>query len=556
MNLRVAIYSRYSSDLQSDASIEDQIRLCTEKAGAENWSIINCYTDAGISGASLMRPGIQALLQAAMNGEFDILLAEAMDRLSRDQEDIAGLYKRMEFAGVKIITLSEGEISSLHIGLKGTMNALFLKDLADKTHRGLRGRVENGKSGGGIGYGYRVAKQFDAVGEPLKGEREINEEQAAVIRRIFHEYAVENKSPRTISAQLNQEGIPGPSGKAWGTSTIYGNRHRGTGIINNELYNGKLVWNRQKFMKDPQTRRRVTRCNPASEWIIHEVPHLRIVPEELWNAAKGRQKQLDRKKTAYWKKRRPQYLFSGLIKCGVCGSGYSKLNSTQYGCSASRNKGLAVCGNRKTIKRETLENYVLEALETRLMRDDLVKVFCEEYRQHLNTLHKAHNSALELAQRELKTIEKERGNLIQALKDGIPAALVKDDLERVTNRQSELETAVNTQPELKPLIHPAMALRYRETIGKLRNALHQNDSHHQAAERLRAVVEKIVLSPNNEKKGGLQIDLYGHLAGILNLASGDEGYLGENTLATQLPLLATESNNESKVDKSGSGGQI
>ena len=137
MTKRVSIYARYSSDLQSDASIEDQIRLCTEKANASSWEIRNSYTDAAISGASLLRPGIQSLMIAAMNGEFDILLCEALDRLSRDQEDIAGLYKRMEFAGVKIFTLSEGEISSLHIGLKGTMNAMFLKDLADKTRRGL-----------------------------------------------------------------------------------------------------------------------------------------------------------------------------------------------------------------------------------------------------------------------------------------------------------------------------------------------------------------------------------------------------------------------------------
>jgi DNA invertase Pin-like site-specific DNA recombinase len=72
-----------------------------------------------------------------------------MDRLSRDQEDIAGLFKRMAYANVEIVTLSEGEVTHLHVGLNGTMNALFLKDLADKTRRGLRGRVELGKSGGG-----------------------------------------------------------------------------------------------------------------------------------------------------------------------------------------------------------------------------------------------------------------------------------------------------------------------------------------------------------------------------------------------------------------------
>ena len=200
MTQRACIYARYSSDLQSDASIEDQIRLCSEKASSEGWTIGNCYTDAGLSGASLMRPGIQALLSAAMNGEFDVLLAEALDRLSRDQEDIAGIFKRMEFAGVKIITLSEVDISSLHIGLKGTMNALFLNDLADKTRRGLRGRVENGKSAGGIAYGYKVVKRFNTQGEALRGDREIDEDQAGIIRRIFHEYGFENKSPKAIAA--------------------------------------------------------------------------------------------------------------------------------------------------------------------------------------------------------------------------------------------------------------------------------------------------------------------------------------------------------------------
>src|SRR5690606_24458109 len=115
---RVGIYARYSSDLQSDTSIEDQRRLCSDRARSKDWEVVEHYGDAGLSGASLVRPGIQALIADALAGKFDIVLAEALDRLSRDQEDIAGVYKRMEFAGVKIVTLSEGEVSSLHIGLK------------------------------------------------------------------------------------------------------------------------------------------------------------------------------------------------------------------------------------------------------------------------------------------------------------------------------------------------------------------------------------------------------------------------------------------------------
>ena len=100
--------------------------------------------------------------------------------------------------GFSLITLGEGEIGPLHIGLKGTMNALFLKDLADKVRRGLRGRVEAGRSGGGNAYGYDLIRSFDAKGEPLRGGRTINAVEAAVVREIFSRYAA-GESPRGIA---------------------------------------------------------------------------------------------------------------------------------------------------------------------------------------------------------------------------------------------------------------------------------------------------------------------------------------------------------------------
>ena len=130
-----------------------------------------------MSGATLLRAGFQALMRDALNRRFDVVLAESLDRFSRDQEDTAGLFKRLTFAGVNIVTLAEGDITHLHIGFKGTMNALFLKDLAEKTHRGLRGRIEDGKSAGGLCYGYRVVKTLNA-GTVTTGEREIEPEEA------------------------------------------------------------------------------------------------------------------------------------------------------------------------------------------------------------------------------------------------------------------------------------------------------------------------------------------------------------------------------------------
>ncbi|MCG8356286.1 MAG: recombinase family protein [Kiloniellales bacterium] len=101
--LSVALYARYSSDNQRDASIEDQWRLCRERAEREGWKVVDSYSDRSISGASLIRPGVQALMQDAQAGRFTLVLAESLDRISRDQEDIAGVYKRLTFAGVRMV---------------------------------------------------------------------------------------------------------------------------------------------------------------------------------------------------------------------------------------------------------------------------------------------------------------------------------------------------------------------------------------------------------------------------------------------------------------------
>lgn len=124
MPIRAVIYVRYSSENQREASIEDQVRLCRERSELEGWELAGVFHDAAVSGGSTFRRrGYNALLEGAQSGRFEVVVAEALDRLSRDQEDVAALFKQMQFAGIKIITLAEGEISALHVGLKGTMNA-------------------------------------------------------------------------------------------------------------------------------------------------------------------------------------------------------------------------------------------------------------------------------------------------------------------------------------------------------------------------------------------------------------------------------------------------
>jgi site-specific DNA recombinase len=153
--VRAGAYARYSSDSQRDESIDDQVRICRTEIERNGWGLVQVYADAALSGASTFRPGYQKLLQDASAGALDVVVAESLDRLSRDLADVATLYKHLSFLGVRLWTVAEGLITDLHVGLKGTMNALYLKDLAQKTRRGLRGRIEAGKSAGGNSQGYR-----------------------------------------------------------------------------------------------------------------------------------------------------------------------------------------------------------------------------------------------------------------------------------------------------------------------------------------------------------------------------------------------------------------
>jgi DNA invertase Pin-like site-specific DNA recombinase len=171
------------------------------------------YCDRAISGATTLRPDYQRLLSDARQKTFDVVVAEGLDRLSRDPEATAAFYKLATFQKIQIQTVAEGEVNDLHVGLKGTMNALFLKDLAIKTHRGIEGRVRQGRSEGGRAYGYRATRA--AGGEAERGTRIIVDCEAKIVRRIFERFAA-GLSPRAIARELNGDDTAAGDGVAAG----------------------------------------------------------------------------------------------------------------------------------------------------------------------------------------------------------------------------------------------------------------------------------------------------------------------------------------------------
>ena len=516
----VALYARFSSDQQREASIGDQMRVCRAFAVRQGWPVVQEYADHAISGATLLRAGFQALMRDALAHKFDVVLAESLDRFSRDQEDTAGLFKRLSFHGVRIMTVAEGEIGHLHVGLKGTMNALYLQDLADKTRRGLRGRVEAGKSGGGLSFAYRVVRPIGRDGIVTIGERAIDPDEAAVVVRIFREFAA-GRSPQAIAKELNAERVAGPGGRTWGPSTLHGHAKRGTGILNNENYVGRRVWNRQRFLKDPETGRRVARLNPEADWIVTEVPELRILPDELWKAVKARQ-QRTREVVAtagnIGRALRPLHLFSGLIRCGDCGSSYVVYSTHRLACSGRRERG--ICTNRLSIRRDELEARVLAALQTRFFESAPFQVFCEEFTAAVNQARMTHRASLSSATRELDRVRRDIQHVVDAICQGVQGAEVKDRMAELQDKKEALLTKLAATDQPPPLLHPNMADRWRKAITALRDALADDRSDAEARQEVRQMVEEIRLTPRD---GVLAIDVKGQLAAMLTAASpGDD----------------------------------
>ena len=282
----------------------------------------------------------------AQAGQFDVVVTEAIDRLGRNLSDVARCFDQLGFRGIQLHTVSHGHVTQIQVGVMGMMAQMQLSDLAEKTRRGLLGRARAGKSTGGLAYGYDIVPP--PPGTQAAGDRRINPEQAAIVRRIFHDYAA-GKAPRTIAADLNRDGLPGPSGRPWGDTTIRGQMDRGNGILNNTLYIGQMSYNRCSYVKDPATGKRVARPNAVDQYEIVSVPELRIIEDEHWQKVKARQKAVrtemgkDEHGNPLNRAHRRKFLLSGLLSCGCCGAPYAILAQDRYGCANRRSK--ATCDN-------------------------------------------------------------------------------------------------------------------------------------------------------------------------------------------------------------------
>ncbi len=513
MTMRAALYARYSSDRQNERSIADQFDVLARHAAVRGWTIVARFEDAAISGAAMAnRPGLLALLGSAEAGAFDLVLTEDEDRLARNLEHLAHIASRLDFAGVRLATLSTDRVEEMHVAMKGFQASQYLKALGQKTSRGMRSNAEKGLATGSRLYGYRSAPG---------GATEILAEEAAVVRRIFADYAA-GATAREIAAQLNAEGVPGPRGGLWNASTINGSRQRANGVLHTELYAGVKVWNRMEVRKDPRTGKRLPRMRPPAEWRRTAVPHLAIVDDALWRAAAERQAREGARQPHELANARKPGLFSGLIKCGRCGSSYTVRDGGRLVCAANRERGDAACSNRRTVLRAEVETRVLGGLRDRLLAPEAVALYVRRYHEAWARREAEARDARAPLEKRLEVNARAQRRIVTAIEEGVATTAMKARLMELDAERealaTELAAAAETHAPSPMVLHPGLADAWRERIATLQAELAAASGSAAAGDRrvveaLRGLVDRIDVTPESSARGApVKIALHGRLA--------------------------------------------
>ena len=514
MTKQAAIYARFSTDLQSERSIEDQITLCRKHAAEHNLTVVATYEDRARSGASVFgREGLVQLMDAARDSAFDVVVIEALDRLSRDMEDLAGIHKRLSFLNIEIRAVHDGVANTVLVGLRGLVGQLYREDNAHKIRRGQAGRVGQGLNAGGLTYGYAAVP-----GEP--GKRQVVEDEAEIIRWIFNEY-VDGRTPRDIARDLNRDNVPSPRGTKWNASTINGNMQRGTGILQNELYDGRLVWNKVRMVKNPDTGHRVSRPNPKEEWQSVEVPEQAIVNRVLFEQAQARKR--NRSLDHPHHHRRPRHMLSGLLRCGVCGSGMSTNGKDKSGririrCSAATESGS--CPDPKTFYLETVETAVLSGLRTEMKSPKVLAEYVKTYHKERKRLSAEADANQTRLERRADQLKREIDRLVDHLAKGIgdPYVIGPRSTELYHEREAILAELKKTPLALEVLsLHPTILKRYEEQLENLQKTLAEGirSGDQECAEAIRELVETVTVYRDPSEPGAIEIEIAGRLNAIL-----------------------------------------
>ena len=490
-------YARFSTKNQDPRTIVDQFRRCEEYAAAEELKVVAWYEDQGISGCRQDRPGLEQLLSAAQKRPlpFRHLLVDDASRLSRDDIDAKTIvFRTLRAVGVVVHDVSshmrsDDDNAELLWGVKGLIDAQYVRDLRKKTHRGLEGRALAGFHTGGRCFGYEGQDEENPENsEHPRTVLRINEQEAKLVRRVFQMYA-EGTSLSVIVGTLNRERVPAPyDGRGYAKPTGRGwSRNQVSSMLTNERYIGVVVWNKREFFRHPITKKRQARWRSESQWKRLDRPDLRIIPQDLWARVQDRRSARSGRGGRPAGTGRHHSILAGVLKCGVCGGPMSIVGGTvrgeqrlvNYGCSTNHAKGDAVCPNAKRISerkaRQSVVQFAIEFLqsdefrrwvdagrrraqvaqERALQANDRVATIAADVRAQEKKVERLLDTITnvgvsEAATRRLKTEEAKlvemRGKLTALARSGKPKALPAINVETLIADLRSLRTLTEKNP--------------------------------------------------------------------------------------------------------------
>ena len=452
-----------------------------------------------------------------------------MSRVGRDSEHRAAVRKRLTHASIRMMTIADGVVTPLTDGIRAVIDSAYLDDLKTAVRRGMAGVVRDGRNAGGRAYGYRPVP-----GRP--GELAIAPAEADVVRRVYADY-LGGATSREIVTALNADGVAPPRGRFWRASALLGNPRRHCGILQNEIYVGRIVWNRVRMVRDPDTERRVSRINPESEWQRADAPHLAILDAATFDAAQARRAARTRAQPR--DRQRPRYPLSGLLRCGCCGAGMS-IKDRQNGrrrivCSQMKEAG--ACDHRRPYLLDAIEEAVIGALRDKLgSRDAIawyVRVYNDEQRRH------ADDSVRQRARLE-RDVARTQGELDRTIDALIKGRLSDAEADtrlpelRAARDAATAALAASAEPPRVVTLHPAAVDAYLKNLDRLADLigddLQRGDA--ELANALRSLIETVTVTPTLDR-GKPQITIAGHLASLIDRDAFPQGSIRGGRLVAE-----------------------
>lgn len=349
--MRAIGYVRVSTEEQGQDerfSLPHQKEHIRQECKSRGWELLNLFEDIESGKSTRKRGGFKSALKAM--GSADILVVHELDRLSRNMIDTLIIVDDLNKSGKKFVSIhdnidSSNEQGELQLHILAVFAHYFRKQLGRKVHGGMQTRAEQGLWNSKPPFGYKLVDKRLVE----------NEDESWVVKKIFDLYVNGNLGYITIARQLNSVGLRTRKGALWSGNSI---RH----ILVNQTYTGDAVWNKSKWIETIATKR------PEEEWVVAENAHKDLIDKDLFVQAQERMKVKSR---LGGRAQASNYLLSGLIKCGHCGSpmfGNNQVSRSgkpyyKYVCSGYQKNGKLICHHVWGLK-EVVEEKVISLIKT------------------------------------------------------------------------------------------------------------------------------------------------------------------------------------------------